>query len=192
MALLKPLQPVILLTPHRAGAVVAAALCRYLIFFICPTLLVFTRNTSVLLLSKAVLLLQCTCIKRNGEKPAALTASTQVLVFKDKEVSFLMLERPSVQCPLPQWQVLDALITDIHQTFFFFFSFSDSKSSSRSWGRRSGGNGIWFLSQSPTPRHVLSCNPSLRAPSRPAPGDGAKGSSEFPAWPQICTELSQR
>lgn len=86
MALLKPLQPVILLTPHRAGAVVAAALCRYLIFFICPTLLVFTRNTSVLLLSKAVLLLQCTCIKRNGEKPAALTASMQVLVFKDKEV----------------------------------------------------------------------------------------------------------
>lgn len=100
MAMLKPLQPVILLAPHGEGAA-GAALCRYLIFFICPTLLVFTRNTSVLLLSKAVLLLQCTCIKRNGEKPAALTASTQVLAFKDKEVSFLMLERPSFQCPLP-------------------------------------------------------------------------------------------
>lgn len=101
MAVFKPLQPVILLAPHGAGAVVAA-LCRYLIFFICPTLLVFTRNTSVLLLSKAVLLLQCTCIKRQGEKPAALTASTQVLAFKDKEVSFLVLERPSFQCPLPR------------------------------------------------------------------------------------------
>lgn len=100
MAVLKPLQPVILLTPHRISAV-EAELCKYLIFFICPTLLVFTRNTSVLLLSKAVLLLQCTCIKRNGEKPAALTAGTQVLAFKDKEVSFLMLERPSFQCPLP-------------------------------------------------------------------------------------------
>lgn len=77
MATPKSIQPIIRLALCRAGFLAVEISFNYLIFFICPTLLVFTRNTSVLLLSKAVLLLQYRHTESYGRSTITLSISPQ-------------------------------------------------------------------------------------------------------------------